>query len=344
MSENKELSAQVALERLFGEIMQLQSGDKILAVMDASTYPVIQPFCDAAMKLKLDFIISLCPISFQRTFNEFNRNIPDIHQRLFEDVHGILTMVTEAPGCTAFRINIIKTAISKNPAVKIVHMPGIDINILAASNSIRFKEVMNVSIKHSKILSDGKEVKIVTQESSGKHHELTFSINGRSGHADKGIVEKGEMINFPSGEAYIAPIEGTAEGSIVINGSVPNIVLDNRNIILYFKNGVLDAKRTHAANEIFTTEFMKSVDATAKLDGGKSYYLAEFGIGCNSGYTNLIGRPLVDEKMAGTIHIALGSNKILGGIIEASSHNDLIAYPKEVYIDNKSITLPSRRQ
>lgn len=247
-------------------------------------------------------------------------------------------MLTEAPACTRFRLAIIDIALESR--CRIVHMPGIDLDILAASTNIPFREASGLATTYRDVLSRGKKVEIITRDQTGKEHRLAFSVAGREGHADGGVVGPGEIINFPTGEAYIAPVEDSAHGSIVINGSIPDAVLGNREIVLYFQEGRMIPTQTIGTAEQQIRELLRSLEETSRSDGGNSYCLGEFGIGCNPGYTKLTGRQVVDEKVAGTVHIALGENKVFGGNVRADTHLDLVLYPTSVLVDDETIALP----
>lgn len=336
--DKTESNARLALLQILRQSMQLTRGETVLIVHDSLTHPICRPACDAALELGLGFIAVHYPVHLQRNFGA---PLPVVYRKVCEEVQGVMTMLTEAPLCINFRIATIEMALECN--CKVVHMPGIDLDMLAASTDIPYEQLATLVSTHKDMLSRGREVEILTKDSTNVPHQLKFLITGREGHADGGIVSPGEIINFPTGEAYIPPIEGSANGSMVINGSVPDGVLTDREIVLYFKGGVLIPKKTAGTAEAQMSELLRSLESTARLDQGNSYHLAEFGIGCNPGYRRLTGKQVVDEKVAGTVHIALGSNKIFGGTIKAHTHLDLITHPNAVLIDGENIDLPQRK-
>ncbi len=68
--------------------------------------------------------------------------------------------------------------------------------------------------------------------------------------------------------------------------------------------------------------------------------LAELGIGANPA-AHLIGNILEDEKVAGTVHIALGDNSTFGGNVIVGIHLDGIITKPRVFIDGELLTLPA---
>jgi hypothetical protein len=141
----------------------------------------------------------------------------------------------------------------------------------------------------------------------------------------------------PSGETYIAPIEESAEGSVVINGSIPGLVVEpGEQIVLYFKKERLfhiepDDNRT--------AQFLQENQIKhAQEKGDKNWRnLVEVGIGRNTAVDRLTGNMLFDEKAAGTAYIALGSNSFMGGMVESAIHCDMVIEAPTIIVDGKTI-------
>ena len=126
----------------------------------------------------------------------------------------------------------------------------------------------------------------------GKGTDLTFSIKGVGSKKCSGHM------NIPDGEAYSAPVKNSVNGTIVFNAPSINQGTKFEDITLTFKNGkIIKATANH-------TEKLNSILDT---DEG-SRYTGEFAIGVNPYITTPIGDILFDEKIAGSIHIAMGSS------------------------------------
>jgi len=122
--------------------------------------------------------------------------------------------------------------------------------------------------------------------------------------------------NIPCGEVYTAPVEETVEGHIYF--PMRNDYLDNEmvGIKLWFEGGKV-VKATAEKGEDFLLEILKS-------DKGASY-VGELGFGTNYKITKPINNILFDEKIGGTIHLALGdSYPEVGGLNKSCIHMDLI--------------------
>lgn len=153
---------------------------------------------------------------------------------------------------------------------------------------------------------DAREVRIV-----GPATDLRLSIDGRSPEVDAGSS------NMPGGEFFLSPIEDSANG-VVSFGEFPAVHLGRElhGITLRFEDGVVvDASAT--TEEAFLIETLDT-DAGARR-------LGEFGVGCNPGITRYMRNGLFDEKIDGTIHLAVGMGyPETGGTNESAVHWDIV--------------------
>jgi aminopeptidase len=150
------------------------------------------------------------------------------------------------------------------------------------------------------------EVRIV-----GKETDLRVSIAGRDGDIDDGHN------NLPGGEFFYCPVEDSAEGEIAFLEFPAN---ESGHIVegarLRFRGGrVIDAAADDGEDFLLMT-----LDTD---DGARR--LGELGIGCNPGITRHMQNALFDEKIAGTVHVALGqSYESLGGTNQSAIHWDIV--------------------
>lgn len=178
--------------------------------------------------------------------------------------------------------------------------------------------------KQAKLISKlegAKEVQII-----GPGTDLSFSIAGRT------FINSAGTHNMPSGEVFTGPVEDTAEGVIEYDFPVVNAGREIDGIRLVFREGkVVEASATK--NEAF---LLKMLD----LDPG-ARRLGELGIGTNFRIQRFIKNILFDEKIGGTIHLALGSSyPETGGKNKSSLHWDMIKDLRkggELRIDGKAV-------
>jgi aminopeptidase len=150
--------------------------------------------------------------------------------------------------------------------------------------------------------------------------------------ASNGVIDDGIWGNVPSGETFIAPIEQTAEGIVVINGSIPGMVIGKgEEFFLRFKGGRL-ADIFPSRQPGSSGGFLRSRSMWQKCRAMTNWdNLAEIGIGVNPGVGRLSGNMLFDEKCAGTAHIALGANNYMGGIVSSAIHCDMVVRKPSVF-------------
>jgi len=166
--------------------------------------------------------------------------------------------------------------------------------------------------------------------------DIEFQVKGRKWIIDDGIISKEDVelgdvgLNLPCGEVFTCPIETSAEGSAFFD--VPTNYFGHKitGLKLEFKEGkIVDYDAEHGK-----TDFKGILDSAT----GDKDRIAEFAIGLNP-KAEFINDILVDEKVLGTIHIAIGNNKgpAYGGKNDSSIHWDLIMTHPTVMVDGKTV-------
>ena len=136
---------------------------------------------------------------------------------------------------------------------------------------------------------------------------LYLELTGRTWHIDAGDGD------LPCGEIYIAPIENKTQGCVLFDTFYLDDVKYN-NVTLQ----VLDGEVSGSSNPDITKHFAEQPR--------ENRVVCELGIGMNPNITALCGYTVLDEKMAGTFHIAVGANNMFGGANEAADHIDFVGY------------------
>lgn len=177
----------------------------------------------------------------------------------------------------------------------------------------------------------GRVTALLTEAKTAELHSggyvLRMSLEGRSGVPSTGIYRnRGESGNLPTGESYIAPVEGTAEGEVLVDGSFAGIGVLTAPLHLVFEKGLLVRAEGPDAERL---EAMLGNTPRARN-------LAELGIGTND-KARVTGVILEDEKIYGTVHIALGSNDTFGGTVAAGIHVDGIITRPRLLLDGKTV-------
>ena len=151
------------------------------------------------------------------------------------------------------------------------------------------------------------EAAAVLQLKTGTDSELILNLEGRSWYSDTGDGD------LPCGEVYIAPVEEKTQGSVWFE----SLYLEGRkyeHVRLWIQNGV-----AVSSSDAELEEFLQELPEAGRV-------VCEFGLGMNPGVCELCGEAYLDEKAAGTFHIALGDNTMFGGLNEAPLHLDLVGW------------------
>ena len=145
----------------------------------------------------------------------------------------------------------------------------------------------------------------------GDGTDLTLGIRGR-----EGVVSAG-FRNMPDGEVFYCPVEDTTEG-VITYSEFPAVYLghDVVGARLVFREG-----RVVEATAEEGEDFLRQILAT---DQGASR-LGELGLGCNPRITQFTRNVLFDEKIDGTVHLAVGASyTYAGGRNESAVHWDMV--------------------
>jgi len=160
---------------------------------------------------------------------------------------------------------------------------------------------------------DGAEKVLITAPNGT---DLAIGIQGRKVLADTGnLTLPGAFGNLPAGEVFVAPVEGTTQGTMVLEWA-PTAKLESP-VTVKIENG-----------------FVKSVSGKdpyakkleAKLNENPDFgNIAELGIGTND-RAKRADNILESEKILGTIHIAFGDNSTFGGKVRTPFHQDFVIF------------------
>jgi len=208
--------------------------------------------------------------------------------------------------------------------VRIGSLPGVTEEMLVRLMNSDLEEVRRRGWAIVSTLNSGSEVRITCRHGS----DLRFGIEGRLGIVDAGeLSSRGAFGNLPCGEGFIAPVEGTGEGTLVVDGSIAEV-------------GLLDTPTSLTVREGRLTEATGS-DGAALMDlltahGPEATSIAELGIGSNE-EAILTGNILEDEKILGTAHIAFGASAAIGGTVQVPVHLDCVLLEPTVEVDGETI-------
>lgn len=161
---------------------------------------------------------------------------------------------------------------------------------------------------------------------------MTTSIEGRKAVSGYGLADRpGMAASPPDIETAVGPADNSAEGVLVIDGSIPlpGLGMIREPITLQVEKGFIT--KISGGKEAKLLE-----EALRAVNDQRVYLVAEIGFGMNTG-ASISGRMLEDEGVFGTMHIGIGNNLSYGGDNATPVHIDLIMRRPTYVVDGKVV-------
>jgi leucyl aminopeptidase (aminopeptidase T) len=206
-------------------------------------------------------------------------------------------------------------------------LPGITEEVFTVGLDADYERIREECDRVLEQVAGAAEVRVTSPQGT----DVTFKPGEREWLSDTGIVHRsGEFSNLPAGEVFVSP--ENAEGTYVVDGTMhPHGLLEGE-IRIDVEDGYVTS--------VDDPDVAAELEAAADEVGRDAYNLAELGIGTNVAVTELVGSVLLDEKAAGTVHIAIGDDAGIGGDTDAPIHSDGILREPTVYADGEVVDLP----
>lgn len=300
-------SARIALTEYLG----VSNVENLLILTDTPLRKIGQIFFDVGVKIAGEVFYLEIP---SRKIN--GEEPPEQVSQLMQEVDVIVAPMSKSITHTNARRDASKLG------VRIATMPGITEEIMLRCLSADPKKILKITEKVAKRLENVSHIRVTTELGTN----ITMPIKGRKIIQSTGILRKlGDFGNLPSGEVYLAPLEKKSNGVVFFDGSIAGIGKLNSPVLIRVEDG-------------FAVEFEGDEEAKILFEmleplGKEAFAIGEFGIGTNY-KAQISGSILEDEKVLGTIHIALGNNLTMGGKISVKSHIDGIVTKPNVYFDD----------
>lgn len=286
-------------------------GEEVLIVTDSKCYNVGQALYDAAGSLGCEALL------MQMAEREVSGQEPPVAiAAAMKAADIVLCPTAKSLTHTNARIEAAKAG------ARIATMPGITPEMfMQGAMTADYTEVERLTKQVTALLDKAKTARIVKDG-----YTLSIGLEGRKGVPSTGVyLEKGQSGNLPSGEAYIAPLEGGAYGETIVDGSMVGV--GKLEEPLYLR--VVDGKLVEIKGK-------ESEKLGILLENERNATLGELGIGTNK-EALLCGIILEDEKVYGTVHIAFGTNTSFGGTNKADCHMDGVILAPDLYLDDTQV-------
>jgi leucyl aminopeptidase (aminopeptidase T) len=304
------LSLEKGAKKVINDCMGVLPGEKVLIISDTQKQPIGEALFNAAIKAKSEAMFML-----MLPRSRHGEEPPEGIAELMKHVDVVVAPTTSSLTHTQARREACKLG------VRIATMPNIMEELFAAGGmTADFTAVRERIDRAFDKIKTAKNAHITTELGT----DLTMTVSGERWVKDTGILQdRGEYGNLPAGELFLAPEEGTANGILVVDGAMAGVPELDEPIRITIKDGFAEkieggagAKQLREVLEEAGKK-LKAADSDPKL----VFNIAELGIGMND-KAKVMGSPLEDEKVLGTVHVAVGDNSTFGGSVQAGVHLD----------------------
>lgn len=217
---------------------------------------------------------------------------------------------------------------AREAGARVASLPGFLPRMFEGPMTVDYHRVAEETRKIANLLTEAKTAVLTTPLGT----ELTMDLEGRSGGVDDGLITSGtRSSNLPAGEAYIAPLEGTAQGKVVVTPR--GWYRLNEEMIIHFEHGAVSSIEGGGA---VGEEYRSLLELPAPDRQTERRNLAELGIGTNP-KARSVETTLEAEKIKGTVHIAIGDNSNIGGQVKADLHQDFVLWEPDLSLDGRLV-------
>lgn len=152
--------------------------------------------------------------------------------------------------------------------------------------------------------------------------DLSLRIDGRPVHLDD--------LGLPRGEVYLAPLEDSANGIAIIDRAFIRGQAIQRLQLTFTAGRLVDIQAPESGEAEILSELLE-------ISTGDKNVIAEFAIGLNPGVSQPSGDIRLDEKIYGSVHIAIGANTSFGGRNRSNLHLDLVILHPTIWLDGQML-------
>lgn len=214
---------------------------------------------------------------------------------------------------------------------RFVLMRAITEDVLIDQMDTDYEDLRTVTRAVAAIQTTANSARITSERGT----DLTVDLTGRSGFPIDDGFDEG-LVVLPAGKSAITPVEGSAEGTVVVDYSIDSIGRLDNPVELTIENGqVSTISGGPQAGKLRELVDHKG-DCARNIAEGPS-------IGTNSD-VSLTGNQATDKKKMGTMHIAIGDNVTLGGAVECDIHLDMTLLNATVRFDGVTVLDQGRFQ
>mgnify|MGYP005812659159 CR=1 FL=1 len=303
----------MAVRTVIRDCMGISAGEEVLVVCNPVTEEI-----GALMRIEAQGEGADATLAVISERDSAAAEPPDVVAAAMERADVVLAATIQSLSHTAAR------KVASEAGVRIGSLPGVTEEMLARLMNGDLEETRRLSWAVAELMNEASEARITCAHGS----DLRLGLEGRMAIADGGeLGTRGAFGNLPCGEGFIAPVEGTGEGTLVIDGSIAGVGLLDTPVSLTVEGGHLTAA---------TGSDGEALMGLLTAHGRDGTNVAELGIGTNE-EAILTGNILEDEKILGTAHVAFGASAAIGGTVQVPVHLDCVILEPTVEIDGRTV-------
>jgi leucyl aminopeptidase (aminopeptidase T) len=300
-------------------LARVRAGEKVLIAADTDTVVVAEALATAALEITPEVVTTvMTPVSV-----DGDEPPAIVAAALLAAEVALLPVSYSISHSTAAR-NAMKNG------TRVLSLPGTTPDQLVRGGAEADFEAASPTVrKMGDLLTAASTAHLTTPAGT----DCRFDLKGRSGNAHDCILDQpGKFSAFPNIEANISPVEGTAEGVIVFDGSIPNLRVGRLQepVICTVKQGnIVKIEGGHEADMIRKV--------WGQMGDAAVYNIAQLAIGLNPAIYMLTGVWAQDHGAFGTVHIGIGTSANIGGTTKAACHFDGMMYRPTLRLDGRAI-------
>lgn len=297
--------------RVIESCLAVKAGEKVVIVADARTQAVGQALFSAALAKGAQAILTFLPPAPRP-----GEEPPDPVARMMADCDVVILATSQSMTHTAAR------RMANRAGARIASLPGVTEDMLSeGALTADYLEIQKTTRRLERRLRGAKSVRLATAAGT----DITFDVTRRDWVTDDTGVchRRGETTTLPAGQIFVAPVEGSADGRLVVDATFLAPLRDPVSVVV---------KEGHASKVVGASEAIHEMNRGGK--DGRNF--GKFGLGLNP-RARIIGNILEDEKALGAVHIVFGDNAAYGGTVRCGVRVDAVLTRASVEVDGKAI-------
>lgn len=314
---NKVIDAIKTADMIVRELLTIQAGEEVVLVADPETdMEMVQAISGISQAVGAECTISLMP---SRPVEESLKMTKFIDQGL--EAADVMIGMTKASGAACWSPTVSR--LRREKGLRFLSMVLRDLDIWTKGGATaNYYEILETGKRLQAAWSQGKEIHLTSRNGT----DLKAKIDGAPPFIEAGFAtQPGGTAAFSDGEVSQGPVQGSAEGVVVVDGPIAHVGQSASLIRLKVKEGKVvriegDEKGARQLRDI--------VEGVEDADN-----FAEIGIGLNP-KCRQNGEFEEEKKRLGNVHIAVGRNTGgYGGTIACMVHLDMVVYEATVKTD-----------